>query len=245
MAPYPLLDAPAPFGYMHLPSAPIEPSAPPAYTPYNDTSKDDELDELDLLKKKNKELEQKKVQCLQTEVENSVLRRDFKNMKMYNDDLENQLSTCNTYDLSTYLRYIPIAVLILLFIPQLRRGSKVRRLFTQSRIKRSTKKKGSKTSTKKSSKKSSKKRRRLTTPKTYMGLWKTPPKPLGSMTRYEIIKELRSFRDAWERITQRNTDLDDVRLKDESTSDLRNLLKHFYTDESKKQAEVYIRRMGF
>ena len=68
------------------------------------------------------------------------------------------------------------------------------------------------------------------------------PKPLDKMTREEIVKELRSFRAAWEKITTRSMDLSDMRLGSESISSLKSLLKYYYSDESKLQAEEWLRK---
>lgn len=76
----------------------------------------------------------------------------------------------------------------------------------------------------------------------YKKMWKPMPKPLNQMTREEIIKELRSFRNAWEKITTRSMDLSDERLGCESLTSLKSLLKHYYSDESKLQAEEWLRK---
>ena len=76
----------------------------------------------------------------------------------------------------------------------------------------------------------------------YKKMWKPMPKPLNQMTREEIIKELRSFRNAWEKITTRSMDLSDMRLGYESLTSLKSLLKHYYSDESKLQAEEWLRK---
>ena len=76
----------------------------------------------------------------------------------------------------------------------------------------------------------------------YKKMWKPMPKPLNQMTREEIVKELRSFRNAWEKITTRSQDLSDMRLGSESLTSLKSLLKHYYSDESKLQAEEWLRK---
>ena len=75
----------------------------------------------------------------------------------------------------------------------------------------------------------------------YKGMWKPKPKPLNNMTRSELIHNLRSFRDAWEKNTGRNQDLSNDRISTETTSGLRILLKWYYSDESKLIAEDYLR----
>ena len=62
------------------------------------------------------------------------------------------------------------------------------------------------------------------------------------MSREELIKNLRSFRDAWEKITGRNQDLSNERLKEESTDELKKLIKFYYSDEGKNIAADWLRR---
>ena len=61
------------------------------------------------------------------------------------------------------------------------------------------------------------------------------------MSREELIKNLKSFRNAWEKITERNQDLHDERLKEESTEELRKLIKFYYSDEGKNIAAEWLR----
>ena len=75
----------------------------------------------------------------------------------------------------------------------------------------------------------------------YKGMWKHSQKPLNKMSRDELIRNLRSFRDSWEKITTRNQDLDDERLSSESTEQLRKLLKFYYSDEAKNIAIQWLR----
>lgn len=75
----------------------------------------------------------------------------------------------------------------------------------------------------------------------YKGLWKPLPKPINNMTREELIKNLKSFRNAWEKITTRDQDLSDGRLKEESTDELKKLIKFFYSDEGKNIAAEWLR----
>ena len=76
----------------------------------------------------------------------------------------------------------------------------------------------------------------------YKGLWKPPPKPLSKMSREELIRNLRSFRDAWEKITTRNQDLGNERLASEPTEQLRKLLKFYYSNDAKLIAEDWLRK---
>ena len=70
----------------------------------------------------------------------------------------------------------------------------------------------------------------------YKGLWKPLPKSISKMSREDLINNLKKFRNAWETVTTRNTDLSDERLKNESTQELKNLIKFYYSDEAKKLA---------
>jgi len=75
----------------------------------------------------------------------------------------------------------------------------------------------------------------------YKGMWKPKPKPLNKMSRKELIKHLRHFRNVWERETTRNQDLHDMRLKEESDKNLRGLLEFYFSDEAKQIASDWIR----
>ena len=76
----------------------------------------------------------------------------------------------------------------------------------------------------------------------YKGMWKPLPKPLSKMSRKELIKHLRSFRDVWESETGRNQDLSDERLKEESDKNLRELLEYYFSDSAKQQAGNWLRK---
>jgi hypothetical protein len=67
----------------------------------------------------------------------------------------------------------------------------------------------------------------------FHGMWKPIKQPLSKMNRNELLMDIRGFRDAWEEITTRNQDLHDEDLKDSSVSALRNILKFYYSEESK------------
>ena len=75
----------------------------------------------------------------------------------------------------------------------------------------------------------------------YKGMYEPLTKPISSMTRDELIKNLQKFRDSWEKITTRDTDLSDERLNDEPTDQLRNLIKFYYSDSAKMSAEEWLR----
>ena len=75
----------------------------------------------------------------------------------------------------------------------------------------------------------------------YKDIWKPMPKPLNKMSRVELIRNLRNFRDAWEKETGRNQDLSDERLDGETDKTLRQLLAWYYTDEAKNMAANWIR----
>jgi hypothetical protein len=76
----------------------------------------------------------------------------------------------------------------------------------------------------------------------YRGMYEPLTKPISSMTREELIKNLQKFRDSWEKITTRDTDLSDERLNDEPTHKLRNLIKFYYSDSAKLSAEDWLRK---
>jgi hypothetical protein len=76
-------------------------------------------------------------------------------------------------------------------------------------------------------------------------MWKPKPKPLlRDMTRSEVIKELRSFRDAWQTITTRSQDLSNTWLADPSftTLEMKKRLKWYYSTECKLLAENWLRQ---
>jgi hypothetical protein len=75
----------------------------------------------------------------------------------------------------------------------------------------------------------------------YKGMYEPNTKPISSMTREELIKNLQKFRNSWEKITTRDTDLSDERLNDEPTHQLRNLIKFYYSDSAKLSAEDWLR----
>ena len=83
---------------------------------------------------------------------------------------------------------------------------------------------------------------RLNNPITnFKGMWKPLPKPLKEMPRNELIRNLRLFRNAWEKNTTRGQDLDDRRLASETTKQLRQHLKFYYSNASKLIAEDWLR----
>ena len=75
----------------------------------------------------------------------------------------------------------------------------------------------------------------------YKGMWKPLPKPIRKMTRVEMIRKLRHFRDAWEREMGRNQDLSDERLAGETEKTLREHLEYYYSETAKNQAAYWIR----
>jgi hypothetical protein len=66
-------------------------------------------------------------------------------------------------------------------------------------------------------------------------------KPISSMTRDELIKNLQKFRTSWEKITTRDQDLSDERLNSEPTQNLRKLIKFYYSNNAKLLAEDWLR----
>lgn len=75
----------------------------------------------------------------------------------------------------------------------------------------------------------------------YKGMWKPAPKALNKMSRSEMIRSLRAFRDAWEEETGRNQDLSDERLARETDKNLREHLTYYYSETAKNQAANWIR----
>lgn len=75
----------------------------------------------------------------------------------------------------------------------------------------------------------------------YRGMYEPLTKPISSMTREELIKNLQKFRAGWEKITTRDQDLSDERLNSEPTERLRNLIKFYYSDDAKFLAEDWLR----
>jgi hypothetical protein len=71
----------------------------------------------------------------------------------------------------------------------------------------------------------------------YKGMWRPKPK---KMNRVEMIQQLRKFRDAWEKVTKRNQDLDDERLENETDKGLRALLAFYYSEEAKNLAAHWL-----
>jgi len=61
------------------------------------------------------------------------------------------------------------------------------------------------------------------------------------MNRDELLKDLRSFRNAWEKITTRDQDLHDDLLNSETVEDLRKHLSFYYSDQAKIIAENWLR----
>ena len=75
----------------------------------------------------------------------------------------------------------------------------------------------------------------------YKGMWKPLPKSLSKMSRNELIKHLRSFRDAWEKETRGNQDLGDERLKEETDKNLRRLLEFYFSNGARQIAAGRLR----
>ena len=75
----------------------------------------------------------------------------------------------------------------------------------------------------------------------YMGMWYPQPKPLTDMSRSELLKHVRKFRESYEKITTRNQDLGDERLLEETDKELRNHLKWYFSDAARIQSEGWLR----
>jgi hypothetical protein len=77
--------------------------------------------------------------------------------------------------------------------------------------------------------------------KNYMGMWYPQPKPLTDMSRSELLKHVRKFRESYEKITTRNQDLGDERLLEETDKELRNHLKWYFSDAARILSEGWLR----
>lgn len=75
----------------------------------------------------------------------------------------------------------------------------------------------------------------------YRGMWYPQPKPLNDMSRSELLKHIRNFRESYEKITTRNQDLNDERLLEETDKELRNHLKWYFSDAARIQSEGWLR----
>lgn len=75
----------------------------------------------------------------------------------------------------------------------------------------------------------------------YKGMWKKKTMDLDNLSRSQIKKKLQEFRDAWENITTRDTDLSDELLDTESLTQMRSHLHWYYSDEGKLIAEEWLR----
>jgi hypothetical protein len=75
----------------------------------------------------------------------------------------------------------------------------------------------------------------------YMGMWYPQPKQLNDMSRAELLKHIRKFRESYEKITTRNQDLGDERLVKETDKELRNHLKWYFSDAARILSEGWLR----
>ena len=76
----------------------------------------------------------------------------------------------------------------------------------------------------------------------YKGMWYPKPKPLTQMSRSELVKHIRKFRNNYEKITGRNQDLNDDRIKEDTDMALRARLKWYFSDAARTQSEKWLRR---
>jgi len=75
----------------------------------------------------------------------------------------------------------------------------------------------------------------------YRGMWYPQPKPLDEMPREELLQRIRKFRDAFEKITTRNQDLNDDRLAGETDKELRVHLKYYFSEGARIQSASWLR----
>ena len=78
----------------------------------------------------------------------------------------------------------------------------------------------------------------------YRGMWRPRPKPLSAMSRSELMANLRSFRNAWERVTTRNQDMSNADLEATTMARLRSLLNFYYSEHARVTAEGWLRRLA-
>lgn len=76
----------------------------------------------------------------------------------------------------------------------------------------------------------------------YKGMWYPKPKPLTQMSRSELVKHIRKFRHNYEKITGRNQDLNDDRIKNDTDKALRARLKWYFSDAARTQSDKWLRR---
>ena len=72
----------------------------------------------------------------------------------------------------------------------------------------------------------------------YKGMWK--PTPACKMSRNKLISELQLFKTAWETHTRRDQDLSNERLTTAPITELRKLLKFYYSDNAKLLARDWL-----
>ena len=75
----------------------------------------------------------------------------------------------------------------------------------------------------------------------YMGMWYPQPKPLTDMSRSELLKHVRKFRESYEKITTRTQHLDDDILLEETDKELRNHLTWYFSDAARILSEGWLR----
>lgn len=105
-----------------------------------------------------------------------------------------------------------------------KKGSKRSKKRKSSSPKRSKKRRSS-------SPKRSKKRRSSSPKRSKKRSSSSPSVPVSRLTRAQVIKKLRYWRDRWERASKKNQDLDDVRLREESLPFLRKALRSYMSDQ--------------
>ncbi len=74
----------------------------------------------------------------------------------------------------------------------------------------------------------------------YYGMWSKSVKPIKNMSKEELIKNLRKFRNNWEKITTINQDLSNLRLKTSTKKELQKIITFYYSNSSKNIARSYL-----
>lgn len=67
-----------------------------------------------------------------------------------------------------------------------------------------------------------------------------PNKSVSSMSRNELLKNIRLYRNVWETVTDRNQDMDDERLETENNTSLKQFLNSYIDDTIRAMLAVWL-----
>lgn len=76
----------------------------------------------------------------------------------------------------------------------------------------------------------------------YKGLWEPEPKGLTKMSRKDLLKKVNSIRKKWEKYTGISQQLDSFIIKDWKDKELRDTIKFYSSQETKKTARQWIEK---